>query len=249
MAAAQAKVGKRAVKEEANYVAEWLNMKLCSDGLSADVALKVLGVIIQLAERGNGNIKQSLALACKVPVGDMSAFEGAPDPIFGARPQEMVRFSAAEAATVLQSALVAAAKMSAEASKAEALALDPTSSLSSLSQANTRPDFVATPKTKREEKKHQKMFKQMEKTEEKRMKYEKKQALIRASNAKIWATEILPHFAETRSSRRVDQLLWDGIPFQVRGQVWTTAIGNASNVKPTAYTGTTSPCNGGWRWN
>ena len=216
-------VGARATKGEGTRIADWLALRLQqepgSTDLDLDVQLKTLAAIITLAEYGNGSMKHELAAACLQPAQAKTTFDAGAHPIYGSRPVMLVRSSALEACKVLRKAAVDSAKMTAESERQQALALDSRASLQDLVQTKTRAGFVSTPKSKKEEKKHQKMFREMEKTEEKRNKEEKRAALERATNAKIWATEILPHFAELQFSKKVDALLWEAIPFSVRGQV------------------------------
>lgn len=51
-----------------------------------------------------------------------------------------------------------------------------------------------------------------------------------AAAAKIWSTEILPHWEASRKLRKTRDLWWQGLPPSVRGQVWRLAIGNDLNV-------------------
>lgn len=49
--------------------------------------------------------------------------------------------------------------------------------------------------------------------------------------ANIWSTEVLPKWsAKTRSSAKVAQLVWNGIPPKQRCQVWKAVIGNELNI-------------------
>jgi hypothetical protein len=229
----------RVTSAQGARIAAWLSARMgeaCSSG-AAGAAINTVALIMSLAERSSATLMREVAGLCQTAIEAAQRFESCSPPSSAAdaaaRAQQLVRDSAQEAMAVLRQAGVSAAQVAAEVSKAEALALDSRSSLRDLRQDGARPGFVATPKTRKEERKHQKMFRQMEKGEEKRMKDEKKQALQRAANAKTWATEVLPRFGELRHSKKVDGLLWDGIPFQVRGEVWTKAIGNASNVSET----------------
>uniref|UniRef100_A0AAR2KKV2 Rab-GAP TBC domain-containing protein n=1 Tax=Pygocentrus nattereri TaxID=42514 RepID=A0AAR2KKV2_PYGNA len=45
----------------------------------------------------------------------------------------------------------------------------------------------------------------------------------------VWNTEILPNWDSMRGSRRVKDLWWQGLPPNVRGRVWSLAIGNDLN--------------------
>ncbi|CAN9500165.1 unnamed protein product [Ophioblennius macclurei] len=56
------------------------------------------------------------------------------------------------------------------------------------------------------------------------------------SNAMVvWNTEILPHWDSAKSTRRVRELWWQGLPPSVRGRVWSLAIGNELNITPELY--------------
>ncbi|XP_063076864.1 TBC1 domain family member 12 [Engraulis encrasicolus] len=50
-----------------------------------------------------------------------------------------------------------------------------------------------------------------------------------------WNTEILPNWETMRSTRRVRELWWQGLPPNVRGKVWSLAIGNELNITPELY--------------
>ncbi|KAM8924151.1 TBC1 domain family member 12-like [Pelodytes ibericus] len=56
-----------------------------------------------------------------------------------------------------------------------------------------------------------------------------------ASAMVIWNTEILPNWDGLRSTRRVRDLWWQGLPPSVRGKVWSLAIGNELNITPELY--------------
>jgi hypothetical protein len=77
-------------------------------------------------------------------------------------------------------------------------------------------------------------FKDMEKSAEKSREQEKKAAQKRAAAAVIWGTEILKgDFDAKRGTKKVQEMMWgaqgfQGIPFEVRGQVWAKAIGTTS---------------------
>ncbi|XP_056152952.1 TBC1 domain family member 12 [Lampris incognitus] len=51
----------------------------------------------------------------------------------------------------------------------------------------------------------------------------------------VWNTEILPHWDTMKSSRRARELWWQGLPPNVRGRVWSLAIGNELNITPELY--------------
>ncbi|KAG8523616.1 TBC1 domain family member 12, partial [Galemys pyrenaicus] len=53
-----------------------------------------------------------------------------------------------------------------------------------------------------------------------------------ASAMVIWINEILPNWEVMRSTRRVRELWWQGLPPSVRGKVWSLAIGNELNITP-----------------
>ncbi|XP_063817724.1 TBC1 domain family member 12 [Pseudophryne corroboree] len=56
-----------------------------------------------------------------------------------------------------------------------------------------------------------------------------------ASAMVVWNTEILPNWDAMRSTRRVRDLWWQGLPPSVRGKVWSLAIGNELNITPELY--------------
>ncbi|CAH2322087.1 nucleolar complex 3 homolog [Pelobates cultripes] len=56
-----------------------------------------------------------------------------------------------------------------------------------------------------------------------------------ASAMVIWNTEILPNWDAVRSTRKVRDLWWQGLPPSVRGKVWSLAIGNELNITPELY--------------
>ncbi|XP_066537570.1 TBC1 domain family member 14 isoform X2 [Hoplias malabaricus] len=53
--------------------------------------------------------------------------------------------------------------------------------------------------------------------------------------ALTWSQEILPNWSTTRSSKRVRELWWQGVPPSVRGRVWSLAIGNELNITHELY--------------
>ncbi|KAI4893560.1 hypothetical protein NFI96_021352 [Prochilodus magdalenae] len=56
------------------------------------------------------------------------------------------------------------------------------------------------------------------------------------SNAMVvWNTDILPNWDSMRGTRRVKDLWWQGLPPNVRGKVWSLAIGNELNITPELY--------------
>ncbi|XP_038607890.1 TBC1 domain family member 12-like [Tachyglossus aculeatus] len=56
-----------------------------------------------------------------------------------------------------------------------------------------------------------------------------------ASAVVIWLNEILPNWEGMRSTRRVRELWWQGLPPSVRGKVWSLAVGNELNITPELY--------------
>ncbi|CAH6960159.1 Tbc1d12 [Phodopus roborovskii] len=56
-----------------------------------------------------------------------------------------------------------------------------------------------------------------------------------ASAVVIWINEILPNWEVMRSTRRVRELWWQGLPPSVRGKVWSLAVGNELNITPELY--------------
>ncbi|CAL8302524.1 unnamed protein product [Lota lota] len=51
----------------------------------------------------------------------------------------------------------------------------------------------------------------------------------------VWNNDILPHWDSMRASRRARDLWWQGLPPNVRGRVWSLAIGNELNITPELY--------------
>ncbi|KAL0984146.1 hypothetical protein UPYG_G00137680 [Umbra pygmaea] len=51
----------------------------------------------------------------------------------------------------------------------------------------------------------------------------------------VWNNDILPNWENTRNSRRARDLWWQGLPPNVRGKVWSLAIGNELNITPELY--------------
>ncbi|KAK0149251.1 TBC1 domain family member 12 [Merluccius polli] len=51
----------------------------------------------------------------------------------------------------------------------------------------------------------------------------------------VWNNHILPHWDSMRASRRARDLWWQGLPPNVRGRVWSLAIGNELNITPELY--------------
>uniref|UniRef100_A0A8C5EDN1 Rab-GAP TBC domain-containing protein n=1 Tax=Gouania willdenowi TaxID=441366 RepID=A0A8C5EDN1_GOUWI len=55
------------------------------------------------------------------------------------------------------------------------------------------------------------------------------------SAAQTWNQDILPNWSAMRTSRRVRDLWWQGIPPSVRGKVWSLAVGNDLNITHELY--------------
>ncbi|TSK14529.1 TBC1 domain family member 12 [Bagarius yarrelli] len=51
----------------------------------------------------------------------------------------------------------------------------------------------------------------------------------------VWNTEVLPNWDSMRGTRRVKDLWWQGLPPNVRGKVWSLAIGNELNITAELY--------------
>ncbi|KAJ7987724.1 hypothetical protein DPEC_G00329460 [Dallia pectoralis] len=51
----------------------------------------------------------------------------------------------------------------------------------------------------------------------------------------VWNNDILPNWENMRNSRRARELWWQGLPPNVRGKVWSLAIGNELNITPELY--------------
>ncbi|CAJ1081305.1 TBC1 domain family member 12-like isoform X2 [Xyrichtys novacula] len=56
-----------------------------------------------------------------------------------------------------------------------------------------------------------------------------------SNNTSIWTNQILPQWDHMKSSRRVRDLWWEGLPPSVRGRVWSVAIGNELNITAELY--------------
>ncbi|XP_041939196.1 TBC1 domain family member 12 isoform X1 [Alosa sapidissima] len=69
----------------------------------------------------------------------------------------------------------------------------------------------------------------------KMMKERFKQEESIASAMVAWNNEILPNWESMRGTRRVRELWWQGLPPNVRGKVWSLAIGNELNITPELY--------------
>jgi len=217
--------------------AKWVSKRFGEAPESSDVKLKVMAVVSTLLHYGSSAMCKELAQACLKPAEATVSFQCRPHRYHGEKPMNLVRSNAEECVTLLKAAQSQAEAGSHLAERQHALVKDGHTSLHDLEQKNTRPDFVHSPKTRKEEKKHQKMFKEMEKKAEKQRALEKKAAEARAASAVIWGTEILKDFNGFRKSKKgsamIQDMLWgsagfQGIPFEVRGQAWAAAIGTAS---------------------
>ncbi|XP_026133031.1 TBC1 domain family member 12 isoform X4 [Carassius auratus] len=69
----------------------------------------------------------------------------------------------------------------------------------------------------------------------KQMKERFKQEEIIANAMVVWNNEILPNWESMRGTRRVRDLWWQGLPPNVRGKVWSLAIGNEMNITSDLY--------------
>ncbi|GLG94232.1 Ecotropic viral integration site 5 ortholog [Gryllus bimaculatus] len=101
-------------------------------------------------------------------------------------------------------------------------------------------------KSQDEEQKHRHEYERMveaaRKKEMKEAKLRKKQLQQQlkleeqlASAARIWNNEVLPKWDIMKSSRKAQELWWQGIPPSVRGKVWRLAIGNDLNITHQLY--------------
>ncbi|XP_052427034.1 TBC1 domain family member 12 isoform X3 [Carassius gibelio] len=69
----------------------------------------------------------------------------------------------------------------------------------------------------------------------KQMKERFKQEESIANAMVVWNNEILPNWESMRGTRRVRDLWWQGLPPNVRGKVWSLAIGNEMNITSDLY--------------
>ncbi|XP_073684556.1 TBC1 domain family member 12 isoform X2 [Garra rufa] len=69
----------------------------------------------------------------------------------------------------------------------------------------------------------------------KQMKERFKQEDSIANAMVVWNNEILPNWENMRGMRRVRDLWWQGLPPNVRGKVWSLAIGNELNITSDLY--------------
>lgn len=77
-------------------------------------------------------------------------------------------------------------------------------------------------------KKEEKEKKELEKREKARLNKEKR--LIEARG--VWRDEIIPQWEKLKGTRRISDLVWQGVPPSVRGQVWMLELSN--NLQITA---------------
>uniref|UniRef100_A0A8C1SFM1 TBC1 domain family, member 12b n=1 Tax=Cyprinus carpio TaxID=7962 RepID=A0A8C1SFM1_CYPCA len=87
-------------------------------------------------------------------------------------------------------------------------------------------EMVAEAK-KRELKEAQKKKKQMKE------RFKQEESIVNAMV--VWNNEILPNWESMRGTRRVRDLWWQGLPPNVRGKVWSLAIGNELNITSDLY--------------
>ncbi|XP_057214793.1 TBC1 domain family member 12 isoform X3 [Triplophysa rosa] len=69
----------------------------------------------------------------------------------------------------------------------------------------------------------------------KQMKERFKQEDSIANAMLVWNNDILPNWENMRGTRRVRDLWWQGLPPNVRGKVWSLAIGNELNITSDLY--------------
>ena len=50
-----------------------------------------------------------------------------------------------------------------------------------------------------------------------------------------WLNDVIPNWSELRSSRRVRDMWWFGVPPKVRAKLWPLAIGNCLNITPELF--------------
>ncbi|MGH0169526.1 UNVERIFIED_CONTAM: hypothetical protein FKN15_056966 [Acipenser sinensis] len=67
------------------------------------------------------------------------------------------------------------------------------------------------------------------------MKERYKQEEVIANAMVIWNSEILPNWEAMRSTRKVREFWWQGLPPSVRGKVWSLAVGNELNITHELY--------------
>ena len=56
-----------------------------------------------------------------------------------------------------------------------------------------------------------------------------------ANSLKIWNTEILTNWCESKNEKRTQQIWWHGLPPSIRGKVWKLAIGNQLSLTEEHY--------------
>lgn len=109
----------------------------------------------------------------------------------------------------------------------------------------TRPINLA-PKNDQDHKRHAReylnMMQRFKKKEEKerREKERRDQAkLVRENRLKearsVWRHEIIPQWEKLKDSRRISDLVWQGIPPAVRGQVWMLEMTNELEITPELF--------------
>uniref|UniRef100_A0A914EHK6 Rab-GAP TBC domain-containing protein n=1 Tax=Acrobeloides nanus TaxID=290746 RepID=A0A914EHK6_9BILA len=101
-------------------------------------------------------------------------------------------------------------------------------------------------KSEEEAAKHRALYQELiEQAKKKEAKEAKEQKRLRelqrkmedqvAASCKIWVEQILPKWAEIKTSKKCKELWWQGIPSLVRGKVWSLVIGNDLNLTPDLY--------------
>ncbi|KAK3743038.1 hypothetical protein RRG08_063904 [Elysia crispata] len=73
------------------------------------------------------------------------------------------------------------------------------------------------------------------KLKKKQLQQQRKQEDQLMAAARTWNAEILPNWDAVRSSKKVRDLWWMGLPPSVRGKVWKLAIGNDLNITHALY--------------
>ncbi|KAG1701215.1 TBC1 domain family member 14 [Nymphon striatum] len=73
------------------------------------------------------------------------------------------------------------------------------------------------------------------KQRKKQLQQQLKQEEALSNASKIWNNDIVPHWENMKSTKKVRELWWQGIPPNVRGKVWKLAIGNHLNVTAELY--------------
>ncbi|KAL7749077.1 hypothetical protein RI367_005482 [Sorochytrium milnesiophthora] len=108
--------------------------------------------------------------------------------------------------------------------------------------SKTRPRDLP-PKDSKEDQKHlqqyQSMLKHAKRKEQRESAEQQKQRDARerelTKNAVVWQTQIINKWSAQRQSAKALDLIWKGLPPQVRPIVWTLAIGNECNITPDVY--------------